>query len=177
MASSDTTGVVVLAALLRQLSDTGGLNVAELAAERGFARATAFAVTRRLREDGFVVADALSGLAPGPEMRRLAWAALGLAELNGPAEAVVRWLVRQVEGEASLSVGKSVLVQLSSVQTKCATPVDPFDLEAEIGVGARRPGLLLKLTLPRRAKAPLTLAELCLHRAALTLEHYVKMSA
>lgn len=174
MSTSDTTGVTILSAMLKRLADTGTLQVAEFAAEEGFARATTFAVSRRLREHGFIVADPEDGLAPGPAMQQFAWAALGLAELAGPAEAVLRWLLDQIDGQVSLSIDGTTLIELGEVRQKNGEISDFVELKRVLRAPSGSSGLTLKLRLPPAQNVREAFAQRCLARAALTLETYLQ---
>ncbi|MDQ0468563.1 hypothetical protein [Labrys wisconsinensis] len=174
MSVADTTGVVILSALLKRLADGRAVEIAEFAAEEGFARATAFMVSRRLREHGFIVADPERGLALGPGLCQFAWAPFGLAELCGPAEAVMRWLLDQVEGAVSLSADGTELVALGNARRGVGDPSTTLELEQAIRspAGVRR--ATLKLSLPRAQNASPAFAQRALVRAALTLEGYIR---
>ncbi len=167
--SADTTGVAVLAALLTRVARGENLQVSEFAAEAGFARATSFAISRRLREHGLVVADAERGLAAGTVLQQFAWAAIGLPELAGPAEAVLRWLLEHVDGFVVLSHHGEALLALGDSRLGAG---DTGVVELTESVGAVEPEVRLTLRLAETGRDELAFAQRCLGRAALTLAGY-----
>jgi hypothetical protein len=168
MSVAETTGVAALATLLRRLAEDGNLRVAAFAAEEGIARATAFDVARRLREQGFAASDHVGGLVPGPAALTLAWARFGLAPLSGPAEAVMRWLAERIDGEIELSAGGVVLIGLGDLHG--AEPAMVLDHP----VRDQKGGVRAQLRLSAAEPADPAFARHCLARAAHTLEHYLK---
>lgn len=171
MTASDTAGVSILSALLKRLAERGSVQISDFAAEQGFARATTFMVSRRLRESGYIVADAERGLAPGPAMRQFAWAAFGLPELAGPAEAVMRWLLEQTDGQVLLSVNGTAVIELGEIAHKTGDGrIVELERVLRDGKVGRAASLTLRLSSPQREQT--VFAQLCLERAALTLEGY-----
>jgi DNA-binding IclR family transcriptional regulator len=167
--NSDTIGVTILVTLLDRLSRGGNIQVAEFAAEHGFARATTFMVCRRLRDQGLLVWDAERGLAPGPGMLRLAWSALGLPDFAGRAEAVLRWLLSQVDGRAALRVDGAVTLELGQLrQTGAGAP--RIELTRPLRGIADGRAVMLQLQLQHDQRELASFGRLCLERAALTLE-------
>ena len=171
MTASDTTGVAILSELLKQLAGAGTVRVADFAAEQGFARATTFMVSRRLREHGLVAADNERGQAPGPILLQLAWAAFGLPEFAGPAEAVMRWLLEQVDGRVSLFADGKVVFELGECRQRTGDDVIGLDQVIAVEGDGRPAALMLRLSPTLGGRT--AFAQRCLARAALTLEGYL----
>jgi hypothetical protein len=88
----DTTGVSALVRVLGRLAEGSPWSVAELARDEDLSRSSAFALARRLEAAQLVARDLEGKLIAGPQAIALAYARFGLAQLYGPAEAVLRWL-------------------------------------------------------------------------------------
>jgi DNA-binding IclR family transcriptional regulator len=161
-----TTGVGVLARLLRRLGEGGGATVAEFAAAEGFARSTVFDVSRRMEAAGLLQRDLNGGMFAGPAAVKLALAEFGLAALHGPAETLLAQLRDETQGTARLMTddGTSVLSF-----TARRNESDGILLDAPVTDRA-------KVTLKLRANATRAErddAQLRLLRCATSLKHYL----
>ena len=92
MSVRDTTGVSGLVRVLARLAEGSPSSVAELARDEDLSRSSAFALARRLEAAQLVARDLEGKLIAGPQAIALAYSRFGLAQLYGPAEAVLRWL-------------------------------------------------------------------------------------
>jgi DNA-binding transcriptional ArsR family regulator len=88
----DTTGVSGLVRVLARLAEGSPSSVAELARDEDLSRSSAFALARRLEAAQLVARDLEGKLIAGPQAIALAYSRFGLAQLYGPADAVLRWL-------------------------------------------------------------------------------------
>ena len=113
MSVRDTTGVSGLVRVLARLAGGSPWSVAELARDEGLSRSSAFALARRLEAAPLVARDLEGKLIAGPQAIALAYARFGLAQLYGPAEAVLRWLRDHGAATAKLTCDGDRLTLLS----------------------------------------------------------------
>lgn len=167
MSVADTSGVASLAALMAQLATGKPVRAAAFASEHGLARSSVFDIARRLQEAGFLTRDDAGGLVAGPQARALAWSSCGLGRLSGPAEAVATWLRDHADGAVRLTAGDIVLLDFCGSKPGADDLTFQRALTDEKGIERGR----LRLTVKPGAGE---MAALCLERAGLTLENYLR---
>ena len=166
MSVAGTTGVGVLARLLRRLGEGSATTVAEFAATEGFARSTVFDVSRRMEAAGLLQRDLDGRLFAGPAAVRLALAEHGLAGLHGPGEALLAQLRDETLSSARLVADDDIVLLAYAARRNDQT------------------GIMLEVPLTERAKIVLTLkanatraeredAQLRLTRCVVGLRHYL----
>ena len=166
MSVGTTTGVALVARMLRRLGEGTAPTVAGFAEEEGFARSTVFEVARRLEAAGLVRRDGQSGLVPGAAMVQLCLAEYGLAPLHGPAEALLSQLRDETQAVARLVGDDGTVLLVFATRRPIAEGVV---LEAAVTARAR-------LTLSLRAsatRAERDMAQARLTRCAASLLYYL----
>lgn len=166
MSVSATTGVGVLARLLKRLGEGGVTTVAEFATAEGYARSTVFDVSRRMEAAGLLQRDPSGGLFAGPTAVKLALGEFGLGALHGPAETLLAQLRDETQGTAQLVTDEDTSVLAYAARRKDA---EGFLLEASITDRAK---VTLKLR-PNATRAERDDAQLRLTRCAASLKHYL----
>jgi len=101
-----STGVEALARLLLGATEMPSATVAEIAAREGIARSTAFDIVRRMEEVGLAARGTGGNLAPGERAVELGFAAHGIVDLHGPAEAALAWLKETLGMAAAFGIGE-----------------------------------------------------------------------
>ncbi len=167
MSVAATTGVGVLARLLRRLGDGAATTVAEFAAAEGLARSTVFVVSRRMEAAGLLQRDLDGRLFAGPAAVRLALAEYGLAPLHGPAEALLAQLRDETLASVRLVADDGNVVLAYAARRGEA---EGLVLEAPVTERAR---IVLKLRV-NATRAEREDAQLRLTRCAITLRHYLE---
>jgi hypothetical protein len=177
MSAAETTGIRAVARMLARLADGAQLKVPALAREEGIARSTAFAVVQHLEAAGMVRRDVGGALRVGPEAARLGYAALGLAQLQGPAEAVLCWLRDHTGATARLTCRGAEAVLLTVTASPSSAASRATLITEPLLDRAGRERAFLSLRMQRSATpADVTLATSHLQRAARTLERYLKVA-
>jgi len=175
MSVADTRGVAALASLMARLAKGEPLRAAAFAEEHDLARSSVFDIARRLQDAGFLTHDDAGSLVAGPKANALAWSAHGLATLSGPAEAVVLWLRDHTNGAVTLTTGEVVLLDLPGPWSAHKSPTElttsHLPIIDDTGVERARLALTVKACLEDRAGAS---AQICLQRAAQTLQHHLR---
>jgi hypothetical protein len=110
MSVGSTTGVTVLARMLRRMAEGEAGTVTAFAEAEGFARSTVFDISRRLEAAGFVERDVDGALQAGPAAISLALAEWGIAALHGPAEALLAQLRDEAQANVRLVAGDGTTI-------------------------------------------------------------------
>ena len=172
MSVRDTTGVSGLVRVLTRLAEGSPWSVAELARDEGLSRSSAFALARRLETAQLVARDLEGKLIAGPQAIALAYARFGLAQLYGPAEAVLRWLRDHGAATAKLTCegDRTTLLSFCADGAKPAGATFSHAIRDENGAAAR-----LEVACRRDISAPerAEIEQLAL-RAKATLEHHLR---
>jgi DNA-binding IclR family transcriptional regulator len=174
MPADETTGVAATAKLLARVAAAPGRTVAELAAELGIRRSTAFSVAATLDRSGLLERDAGGRLHPGPAAARLALARFGFGAMADAAEALLPVLRDDTDASVSLllSDGTNAFV--------AARRRAPWDSGGEVGsrlieepIGRRsasRCSATLRLALrPNAGEVEARSASACITRVAAAL--------
>lgn len=169
----ETAGVAAVARVLARLAEAPGGTVADIAAELGIARSTAFAVATELESVGLVERDARGTLMPGTEAGRLGLARFGFGGIAAAAEALLPILRDDTDASAFLVIRDGEREQV------VASRRAPWDsgsrrpsrlVEAAVGRSALGVSCALKLGLrPNAGESELRLATACLARVAAAL--------
>lgn len=175
MSVATTTGVGVLARLIRRLGEAGGpagggpaaggMTAAGFAAKEGFARSTVFDISRRMEEAGLVQRDLNGTLSAGPALVKLSLAEHGLAALHGPAEALLQQLRDETQATARLWAGERTIMRFAARRADTEGVV----LEAPLTENAK---VTLRLRI-NATRAERDDAQARLSRCVLSLKHYL----
>jgi len=178
MSVRDTTGVNGVAQILSCLSDGAPRRTIELARETGLARSTAFDLVRRLQEARLVRREATGKLIAGPSAVALGFARFGLAQLHGPAEALLGWLRDHCDATATLSCadrGERVTLasSLASRPKSAATDRSATLSYAICGEGGLEVARLDVICPPNAARSQRAETEALALRVKTSLEHHL----
>jgi DNA-binding IclR family transcriptional regulator len=175
MSVNDTAGVSAMAAILATLAEHDRQTVSQLCARREIPRSTAFQIVDKLLSAGFLSKAGQGRLTLGPEAVRLGYARSELAELAGPAEALISWLRSETGTDVSLQAGSQTRsktrVQLISIPDK------PFQPDARLPVctAAGQEVAILQMKYRKGAtRSDNAYALHCCHRARKSLEAYLQ---
>lgn len=178
MSVRETTGVAGVARILATLSDGKARSVAELAAEQGLSRSTAFDLARRLLQAKLVARDAARKLTIGHRFIAFGFSRFGLARLHGPGEAILAWLRDHCDATVRLTCAdrgeRMVLAVLSGAWAKSAAhraATMSFAVCDENGAEAARLELVCRPNSSRPERAEIVQLAL---RAKASLEHHLR---
>jgi hypothetical protein len=173
MIANSTAGVSAMAAILATLAKQDRQTVAELCTQRKIPRSTAFQIVGKLLSAGFLSQAGQGRLTLGPEAVRLGYARSELAELAGPAEAVISWLRNETGAKVRLQAGGQVAIQLVSLPDK---PI-VHDIELPVCNAAGQAVALLQMQYRKGATRTENAHALhCCQRARQSLEPYLQTS-
>ncbi|WP_306258655.1 MarR family transcriptional regulator [Pararhizobium sp. IMCC21322] len=171
MSVTGTAGVRAVATILATLADQDQKTVADLCAEHGIPRSTAFQVVSKLVSAGLLTRHGKGRLTLGPQAVRLGYARAKLAILAGPAEATMAWLRNETGGEVALLTVGQPGKRLVSIPDK----EFEYDIELPACDGQGRSVVLVQLKCQKGAtRADRAHALACCERAAQTLETYLQ---
>ena len=173
MPADETTGVAATAKLLSRVAEAPGRTVAELAAELGIRRSTAFSVAATLDMSGLLERDARGRLHPGPAAARLALARFGFGAMVDAAEALLPVLRDDTDASVSLLLSDGTN---AFVAARRRAPWDSGGevgsrlIEAPIGRSGSRCSATLRLALrPNAGEVEARSASACIARVAAAL--------
>ncbi|HTM76273.1 MAG TPA: hypothetical protein VL133_01390 [Devosia sp.] len=132
MSEDSSTGVGALARMLVRIGQGSELGVAQLAAEEGVARATAFDVVRRLSDAKMAGEHAINSLGPGTAAITMAFAVCGLTPLRGAAEALLALLHEETGARVELVAQGAVLVGFGAAQAGIDLVAPITDLKGNV---------------------------------------------
>lgn len=165
MSVATTTGVGVLARLIKRLGDGSQMTAAAFAAEEGFARSTVFDISRRMEAAGLVQRDLNGALSAGPALVKLSLAEYGLAPLSGPAEALLQQLRDETQATVRLWADERTILRFAARRADTEGVV----LEAPL---TERSKVTLRLRI-NATRAERDDAQMRLGRCVLSLKHYL----